>query len=50
VITCGELDAALVTAQRGGQAAYIEVITDPYEAPALPNKLHESVKTLYNMD
>ncbi|HEY6575172.1 MAG TPA: thiamine pyrophosphate-dependent enzyme, partial [Mycobacterium sp.] len=50
VTTCGELDAALVTAQRGGQAAYIEVITDPYEAPALPNKLHESVKTLYNMD
>ena len=50
VTTCGELDAALVTAQRGGQAAYIEVITDPYEAPALPNKLHESVKTLYNLD
>jgi hypothetical protein len=38
VTTCGELDAA-----------YIEVITDPYEAPALPNKLHDSVKTLYNM-
>ena len=37
--TCGELDAALATAQEGGQAAYIEVITDPYEAPALPNKL-----------
>ena len=47
--TCGELDAALATAQEGGQAAYIEVITDPYEAPALPNKLHDSVKTLYNM-
>jgi indolepyruvate decarboxylase len=50
VSTWGELDAALVSAQRGGQAAYIEVITDPYEAPALPNKLHESVKTLYNLD
>ena len=49
VTTCGELDAALATAQLGGQAAYIEVITDPYEAPALPNKLHDSVKTLYNM-
>ncbi len=49
VTTCGELDAALATAQEGGQAAYIEVITDPYEAPALPNKLHDSVKTLYNM-
>jgi indolepyruvate decarboxylase len=49
VTTCGELDAALATAQLGGQAAYIEVITDPYEAPALPNKLHDSVRTLYNM-
>lgn len=49
VTTCAELDAALATAQEGGHAAYIEVITNPYEAPALPNKLHDSVKTLYNM-
>ena len=49
VTTCGELDAALATTKQGGRAAYIEVITDPYEAPALPNKLHDSVKTLYNM-
>lgn len=49
VTTCGELDAAMATAQNGGQAAYIEVVTGPYEAPALPNKLHDSVKTLYNM-
>jgi indolepyruvate decarboxylase len=49
VTTCGELDAALATAKQDGRAAYIEVITDPYEAPALPDKLHDSVKTLCNM-
>jgi indolepyruvate decarboxylase len=27
---------------------YIEVVTDAYEAPPLPKKLHESVKSLYN--
>ena len=49
VSTCAELDAAMSTAAQGGAAAYIEVITGAYEAPPLPNKLHDSVKTLYNM-
>lgn len=49
VTTCDELDDALATAGRGGQAAYIEVVTGTYDAPALPNKLHDNVKTLYNL-
>jgi indolepyruvate decarboxylase len=48
VATLAELDAAIATAAAGGQASYIEVITDTYEAPPLPKKLHESVATLYN--
>lgn len=49
VTTCGELDDALSKAAHGGQATYIEVVTGTYEAPPLPIKLHDNVKTLYNM-
>jgi indolepyruvate decarboxylase len=47
--TCGELDDALKTAEQGNGAAYIEVVTDPYEAPPLYKKLHENVKSFYNV-
>lgn len=49
VNTCAELDAALATAADGTRAAYIEVMTGTYEVPPLVQKLHENVKTLYNM-
>ncbi|KQY06864.1 indole-3-pyruvate decarboxylase [Mycobacterium sp. Root135] len=49
VSTCAELDAALATAAEGTRAAYIEVVTGTYEVPPLVQKLHENVKTLYNM-
>jgi indolepyruvate decarboxylase len=49
VTTCGELDDALSKASQGGQATYIEVVTGTYEAPPLPNKLHDNVKMLYDM-
>ena len=47
VATCGELDEAIRRAESCGTAAYIEVVTDRYAAPALSQKLHESVATLY---
>jgi indolepyruvate decarboxylase len=49
VSTCGELDDALKTAEQANGAAYIEVITDAYEAPPLYKKLHENVKSFYNV-
>ena len=49
VTTCGELDAALRTAEEADGAAYIEVVTDAYEAPPLYKKLHENVKSFYNV-
>ena len=49
VTTCGELDAALRTAEQADGAAYIEVVTDAYEAPPLYKKLHENVKSFYNV-
>jgi indolepyruvate decarboxylase len=49
VSTCGELDDALKTAEQAGSAAYIEVVTDAYEAPPLYKKLHENVKSFYNV-
>ena len=49
VSTGAELDAALKTAAEGTRAAYIEVMTGTYEVPPLVQKLHENVKTLYNM-
>jgi indolepyruvate decarboxylase len=29
--------------------AYIEVVTDAYEAPPMYKKLHENVKSFYNI-
>ena len=49
VSTCGELGDALKTAEQAEGAAYIEVITDAYEAPPLYKKLHENVKSFYNV-
>jgi indolepyruvate decarboxylase len=49
VSTCGELDDALKTADQLNGAAYIEAITDAYEAPPLYKKLHENVKSFYNV-
>jgi indolepyruvate decarboxylase len=45
--TCGELDQALQQASRNGSASYIEVVTDEYAAPPLPQKMHENRDTLY---
>ena len=47
VTTCGQFDEALRRAARGGEAAYIEVVTDAYAASPMAVKLHESLKTLY---
>ena len=47
VTTCGELDQALQQAGQNGSASYIEVVTDEYAAPPLPQKLHESRDTLH---
>ena len=49
VTTCGELDQALQQAGQNGSASYIEVVTDEYAAPPLPQKLHENKDTLYAM-
>jgi indolepyruvate decarboxylase len=49
VSTCGELDNALKTAEQADGAAYIEVVTDNYEAPPLYRKLHENVESFYNV-
>jgi indolepyruvate decarboxylase len=45
--TCGELDKALQQAGRNGSASYIEVVTDEYAAPPLPQKMRENRDTLY---
>ena len=47
VTTCGELDLALKEAAQNVSASYIEVVTDKYAAPPLPQRLHESLATLY---
>jgi indolepyruvate decarboxylase len=49
VSTCGELDDALKTAEQAIGASYIEVITDASEAPPLYKKLHENVRSFYNV-
>jgi indolepyruvate decarboxylase len=49
VSTCGELDDALRSAEQADGAAYIEVITDAYEAPPMYKKLHENVESFYNI-
>ena len=47
VSTCGQLDEALKKAVDG--VAYIEVVTDVYEAPPMYKKLHENVESFYNI-
>ncbi len=47
VTTCGELDQALQQAGQSSSACYIEVVTDEYAAPPLPQKMHENRDTLY---
>ena len=49
VSSCGVLDDALKTAEQADSAAYIEVITDASEAPPMYKKLHENVKSFYNI-
>jgi indolepyruvate decarboxylase len=49
VSSCGELDDALKAAAHADGAAYIEVITDASEAPPMYKKLHENVKSFYNI-
>jgi indolepyruvate decarboxylase len=49
VSSCGVLDDALKTAEQADGAAYIEVITDAYEAPPMYKKLHENVESFYNV-
>jgi indolepyruvate decarboxylase len=43
--SCGVLDDALKTAEQADGAAYIEVITDAYDAPPMYKELHENVKS-----
>jgi indolepyruvate decarboxylase len=47
VTTCGELDQALQQAGQNGSASYIEVVTDEFAAPPLPQKVHDNRATLY---
>jgi indolepyruvate decarboxylase len=47
VTTLEELDEALKIAGEGKRGCYIEIITAKYEAPPLPEKLHDSIETLY---
>jgi indolepyruvate decarboxylase len=49
VRSCGVLDDALKTAEQADDAAYIEVITDAFEAPPMYKKLHENVESFYNL-
>jgi indolepyruvate decarboxylase len=50
VSSCGVLDDALKTAEQSNGAAYIEVVTDADEAPPMYKKLHENVKSFYNIN
>jgi indolepyruvate decarboxylase len=47
--SCGELDDALKAAEQADGAAYVEIVTDAYEAPPLYRKLHEHVESFYNV-
>ncbi len=49
VSSCGVLDDALKTADQANGAAYIEVVTGAAEAPPMYKKLHENVKSFYNI-
>jgi indolepyruvate decarboxylase len=44
VATCGELDAAMKTAEACGAGAYLEVVMDPAAAPPLVEKLCEAMR------
>jgi indolepyruvate decarboxylase len=46
--TCGELDQAMAIAGRGGRAAYIEVVTGPYESSPLSLKLRDGLNALFH--
>ncbi|MFZ0714472.1 alpha-keto acid decarboxylase family protein [Mycobacterium sp.] len=48
VSSCGVLDDALKTAEQADGAAYIEVVTDAYEAPPMYRKLREHVESFYS--
>jgi indolepyruvate decarboxylase len=43
------VDGALLQAGQSSSASYIEVVTDEYAAPPLPQKMHENRDTLYSM-
>lgn len=47
VTTCEEFDHALDRARKAESGVYIEVVTDPYAASPLAQKLHENVESLY---
>ncbi|KAF9171614.1 hypothetical protein BGX21_007147 [Mortierella sp. AD011] len=49
VVTCGELDEAIQAAESCGTGAYIEVVTDKYEAPPLLHKIHDIRKSFYSV-
>ncbi|MUL65009.1 indole-3-pyruvate decarboxylase [Mycobacterium sp. CBMA 234] len=49
VSSCGVLDDALKTAEQADSTAYIEIVTDAYEAPPMYRKLHEHVESFYNV-
>ncbi|KAF9971641.1 hypothetical protein BGZ73_005395 [Actinomortierella ambigua] len=48
VTTCAELDEAIRSAESCGTGAYIEVVTDRYEASTLAQKFHGSLSSLYS--
>jgi indolepyruvate decarboxylase len=45
VSTCGQLGEALKTAEQVDSAAYMEVVTDAYEAPPMYKRLHEYIES-----
>jgi len=48
VSSCSMLDDALTAMEQADSAAYIEVVTDAYDAPPMYEKLHDNVKSFYN--
>jgi indolepyruvate decarboxylase len=49
VTTCSQLDKAIEVAESCSTGAYIEVVTDRYEASPLSQKLHDSISSLYSV-
>jgi indolepyruvate decarboxylase len=47
VATCGELDRAIATAEKGDTGAYIEVVTDRDASPPLARRIHDALASLY---